>query len=123
MNTDKLNAIRDAHSVLHDAYKAASDRARNAASDVQRLRNLAPTGTPAQRVMQVRILAQRLTELTATPDAALQVAGLDTRYIKRLIDAHKRADTLRTSCEALAPALRRSGLLIARINQFALEHV
>ncbi len=119
MNTDKLHAIRDAHSVLHDIYKAASGRAREATADAQRLRNLAPTGTPAQRVMQGRTLAQPLAELTATPDAALQVAGLDSRYIKRLIDAIKRADTLRAAAEAQAPALRRSGLLLARINEYA----
>ncbi len=119
MNTDKLHALRDAHQCLHDAYKAASTRAREAQAEATRLRNLAPTGSPEQKRMQARILARPLAELIDTPAPALSVAGIDARYIKLIITAQRRADALRLQAESQAPALRRSGLLIAQINEYA----
>ena len=119
MNTDKLQALQDAHSVLHSAYKAASERARDAQGEATRLRNLAPTGSPEQKRMQSRIFARPLAELIDTPAPALSVAGIDARYIRLIIAAQRRADALRLQAESQAPALRRSGLLIAKINEYA----
>ena len=115
----KLAAMRDAHDRLHAEYKSAAERARDAQTDAMRLRAVSPSGSPEQKSMQSRILQLPLSEMGNTPAEALRVAGIDPRYMRRIVDAQTRANALRSQAEALAPALRRSGLLITRINEFA----
>lgn len=119
INTAKLARMRDDHARLHAEYKSAAERAREAQAEANQLRNLSPSGSPEQKTMQGRILQQPLTVMANTPAEALKVAGIDPRYLRRIVDAQARANTLKSQAEALAPALRRSGLLIARINEFA----
>lgn len=116
MNTAKLSDLRDKHEALRAAYRALSERSRDAQTDLIRLLNLS-SGTPEQKIMQGRIFA--LADLSSVPDAALKVAGIDARYLRKIIDAKTRADKLRADTEALAPELRKSSELIARLNEYA----
>lgn len=117
MNHAKLAALRDAHARLHADYRGLSERAREALREVATLRNYPATGSPQQSAFAAELLA--LPDLAAIPDQTLIAAGLNRKLIERIAVAQARAAALRAEAERLAPALRRSGLLIARLNEYA----
>lgn len=116
MNTAKLSDLRDAHEALRAAYRALSERSRDAQTDLVRLLSLS-SGTTEQKIMQGRIFA--LADLASVPDAALKVAGIDARYLRKIIDTKFRAEKLRADTEALALDLHKSSELISRLNEYA----
>lgn len=119
VDTEKLFAIRDEHARLHAEYKALAERAREAQSEADAVRQLHTPGTQAQRAAQYLVLSLPLEELESVSADVIAAANLDPRHVQRVIDTTRRARTLRTQAEALAPALRRHGALLARVNDYA----
>lgn len=117
LNHAKLAALRDAHARLHADYKSVAERAREALREVALLRNYPATGSPQQSALAAELLA--LPDLSEIPDAALKAAGIDQKLIDRIEIAQSRATALRQEAEKLAPALRRSGLLLTRLTEYA----
>jgi len=66
-----------------------------------------------------RILQLPLADMLNQPADVLKAAGIDPRTPRRLADAQARADALRTESEAMARVVRRGGVLMSRINEFA----
>jgi hypothetical protein len=78
-----------------------------------------PGGSPEQKAAAEHYLALPIADLLKVPADHLTAARLDPRYVHRLAAAQTRADALKAEAAELAPALRRSGLLISTINDFA----
>jgi len=120
IDLEKLAAMRDAHARLHAQYRDVAERSRIAQADAAQLRNMQPGGDATQKAMAMRYLSLPLAELQLVPADHLQAVRIDPRFVQRLAAAHARADALKAEAAALAPALRRSGLLIAKVNEYAL---
>lgn len=119
IDTVKLAALRDAHERARADYRVCSERARNAQADVARLRNSAPSGTPLQQDAARRLLQLPVAELARLAADRIVACNVDPRTVRSVIDGQARADALRAESEALAPAVRRSGLLIATLSEYA----
>jgi hypothetical protein len=119
INLVKLNAMRDAHTRLHSAYKDVAERSRVAQAEATQLRNFAAGGAPEQKAAAAQYLALPIAELLKVSADLLTAARIDPRYVQRLAAAQTRADALKAEAAELAPALRRSGLLISKINEYA----
>lgn len=117
MNLAKLATLRDEHARLHADYKGVSERAREALREVAALRNYPASGSPQQSALAAELLA--MPDLSTIPETAIKAAGIDRKLIERISVAQTRATALRQEVEKLAPALRRSGLLITRLNDYA----
>lgn len=119
IDLSKLATMRDAHARLHAQYKDVAERARSAKGDVAQLRGISLGGTYEQKAMAAKILALPIAELQALPPETLQAVRIDPRYVQRLVAAQARAEALANEAAELAPALRRSGLLISKVNEYA----
>lgn len=115
----KLAALRDAHARLHSQYKDVAERSRQAQAEATQLRSIAPGGSPEQKAMASRFLSMPIPELLSVPAETLSAVRIDPRYVQRLVAAQTRAEALKAEAAELAPALRRSGLLISKVNEFA----
>jgi hypothetical protein len=119
IDTVKLAALRDAHERARADYRACSERARDAQAEVARLRNPPPSGTPQQQEAAGRLLQLPVAALANLAADRIVACNVDPRTVRRVIDGQARADALRAESEALAPAVRRSGLLIATLTAYA----
>lgn len=113
----KMAGLRDQHDHLHAEYRHAAERARQAATDAGRLR-LEALVDPLDDAA-VSLLTLPAEELAAVPAEKFQEARVDLRLVRRLLEAHTRAQRLRSDAEALASRLRTSRALLDRLEAYA----
>lgn len=113
----KLARIRDDHDRLHAEYRHAAERARQAATDAGRLRLEALVDPHDDAAVQLLTLPAE--ELAAVPTERLNEARVDLRLVRRLLEAHQRAQRLRSESEAIAARLRTSRALLDRLEAYA----
>lgn len=113
----KLARIRDDHERLRAEYQHAAERARQAATDAGRLRLEALTDPGDDAAISLLTLPAE--ELVAVPAETLQEARVDLRLVRRLLEAHQRAQRLRSEAEAIANRLHTSRALLDRLDAHA----
>lgn len=114
---NKLDELRNRHAALHEAYSATSAKARESAESAARLRLECITDPDDERMAQVLTLPPD--ELAKQSCEDLQQIGIDPRTIRRALDMHRRATSLRQQADTLAKRLRESRYLIDRLNEYA----
>lgn len=116
----KLDRLRDEHERLHADYRAIAERARQAATDAGRMRLEAMTDPGDDAA--VALLTLPVEELAAVPAERLHAARIDVRLVRRLLEAHQRAQRLRRDADVLAVRLGTSRALLDRLDAFAAKH-
>ncbi|WHZ11754.1 MAG: hypothetical protein OJF60_002193 [Burkholderiaceae bacterium] len=117
IDTEKLARLRHAHDGLHAQYMQTAQRAQQAAAEIGPL--LHAVAADPSKPRTAALLALPIPDLAETPRDELQAAGFELRTVRKLHEAHTRAQTLRSEAEALAAELQQSRALLTRLNNYA----
>ncbi|MDP2015499.1 MAG: hypothetical protein Q8M77_13870 [Hydrogenophaga sp.] len=117
IDLEKLDALRDQHTQLHAAYKAAAERARDLTKRASSLTVEAALEADEDRAEL--ILSRDADALAATPEEELNLARLDPRLMRQLIAAKRAASRQRAEIDYLADRLRASTQLLSQMNEYA----
>jgi hypothetical protein len=119
IDLSKLADLRERHTQLHDTYRGASQRARDMASEAERLvSDLAIAADPEAAPPLLSLPAEKL---ALVPVATLTKASLDERGVLRVVTAKQRAARQARVAEGLAIQFRSSVALIERLNEYAVR--
>lgn len=113
----KLQVLRDEHAALKDRYRTAAALLRSAkAAHAEVVSNYAPDPRMDEAC---RLWHGPAADMAALSAEDLKSAGLDPRLVRRLLDAHRRAEMLQTDAEPLRRQVRASLDLLQRLEDFA----
>lgn len=117
MDLAKLYRLRSAHESLREAFKSSSQRARDAAATVAKLRQQAASDPRSEAA--ATLLRLPTADLARIPVEDLAAKGIDVRVVRQIIAAQEHATELATHVAAASIEVRKSGALLARLNAYA----